>query len=407
MEKIISLLGVVIILGIAFLFSNDKRKINYKMVLTGLVMQVALALAILKVPFIESFFAMIGDGVNKLFQFTAEGTKFLFGNLMDASSSTGFIFALQILPTIIFVSAIMSVLYYYGIMQVVIKYLGAGVKKLLGTSGAETMTAVANMFVGQTEAPLFVKPYIDGMTKSEVLTMMVAGMGTISVGSMAGYAGLGISTTHLLAASIIAAPSAIIISKIMCPETEVAETAGKVEIASEKTHRTVIEAFSEGTSQGLMLALNVAAMLLTFLAFIAMLNAFLGWVGGFVGFPTLSLSWILGRIFSPIAFILGIPAKDVFFAGDLLGKKLVMNEFVSYIALADAMKANAIAARTAVIMTYALCGFANIASIGIQLAGIGGIAPKQKSQLASYGVKALIGGTLVTLLNAAIIGVIL
>jgi len=405
MERIISVFGIIVILTIAFLLSNDKKKINFKMIISGVLLDFTLAVAILKVSFIEKFFNIIGDGVNKLFQFTGEGSKFLFGDLMN-TDKVGFIFAFQILPTIVFISALMSVLYYYGVMQKVVKWLGFGVKKLLGTSGAETMTAVANIFVGQTEAPLFVKPYIPRMTKSEMLSMMVAGMGSISVGAMAGYVGLGVSATHLITASVMSAPAALVISKIMFPEKEVPETSGVVEIQSEKTHKTVIEAFSEGTSQGLMLALNVGAMLLAFLALIALVNSILGFVGGLFHFNSLSLSWILGRIFSPIAFILGIPSKEVFMAGDLLGQKLVMNEFVSYISLGEAIKNGTLSARTITIMTYALCGFANIASIGIQLGGIGGLAPERKSDLAELGVKALIGGTLVTLLNAAIIGIL-
>ena len=405
MEKIISLFGIIVILTIAFLLSNDKKKINVKMIVSGVFLDIILAVAILKVSFIEKFFNIVGECVNKLFLFTGEGSKFLFGDLMN-TDKIGFIFAFQILPTIIFISALMSVLYYYGVMQKVIKWVGFGVKKLLGTSGAETMTAVANIFVGQTEAPLFVKPYIPKMTKSEILSMMVAGMGSISVGAMAGYVGLGISAKHLITASVMSAPAALVISKIMFPEKKVPETSGNIEIESERSHRTVIEAFSEGTSQGLMLALNVGAMLLTFLSLIALINALLGFVGGFFNFNSLSLSWILGRVFSPVAFLLGIPSKEIFIAGDMLGQKLVMNEFVSYISLGEAIKNGSLSMRTITIMTYALCGFANIASIGIQLGGIGGLAPERKSDLAELGMKALIGGTLVTLLNAAIIGIL-
>lgn len=404
--RAISFLGVVFILFLAFSLSNNKKKINYKMVITGLLLDILLILAILKIPVVEGFFQLIGDGVNALFKFTSEGTKFLFGNLLNSDNTNiGFIFAFQILPTIIFISAIMSLLYHYGIMQRVIKILGIAFKKLLETSGAETMTAVANMFVGQTEAPLFIKPYIEKMTKSEIFTMMVAGMGSISVGSLAGYAALGIPAKHLIIASVISAPASIIISKIMIPESEIPETNGSVEISSEKEFKTAIEAFSAGTSQGLMLALNVGAMLLTFIAGIALINAILGYIGGLFGFSALSLSWILGRLFAPIAWILGIPNSDIIFAGDLLGQKIVLNEFISYIKLGDAF--NSLPERTGLILTYALCGFANIASIGIQIAGIGGIAPNKKTQLGELGIRALIGGTLVTLFNAALIGVLI
>jgi CNT family concentrative nucleoside transporter len=404
--KLISLLGIAFILFLAFLLSDNRKKINYKMVISGIILEVILILAILKIPVVEGFFELIGDGVNALFQFTTEGTKFLFGNLLNAGNENiGFIFALQILPTIIFISAIMSLLYYYGIMQKVVKVLGIAFKKLLGTSGAETMTAVANMFVGQTEAPLFVKPYIEKMTKSEVFTMMVSGLGSIAVGALAGYAALGIPAKHLIIASVISAPASIIISKIIIPEVETSKTAGSVEVSSEKEFKTAIEAFSAGTSQGLMLALNVGAMLLTFIAGIALVNSVLGFIGGLFGFSALNLSWILGRLFAPIAWIIGIPASDVIFAGDLLGQKIVLNEFIAYIKLSEVF--NSLPERTGIILTYALCGFANIASIGIQIAGIGGIAPNKKTQLGELGIKALIAGTLVTLFNAALIGIII
>lgn len=406
MSKLLSIAGLCIILLFSVLISNDRKSINKKMIVTGLILEFILALAVLKIPFVESFFNVIGAGVNQLFLFTGQGSSFLFGSLLD-TKKTGFIFAFQILPTIVFISAFMSILYYYNIMQTLIKYLGVAVKKLLNTSGAETMNAVANIFVGQTEAPLFVRPYIPSMTRSEITAMMIAGMGSISVGAMAGYVGLGISAKHLITASVMSAPASLIISKILYPETEKPATLGKIEITSEQKHRTVIEAFSEATSQGLSLALNVGAMLLTFLALIALVNSLLTTLGGFIGISDLNLSWILGRLFAPLAFILGIPAKEILLAGNLLGQKLVMNEFVAYISLGDAIKSGALSPRTITIMTYALCGFANISSIGIQLGGIGGLAPERKSDIAQLGIKALIGGTLVTLMNAAIIGILI
>ena len=406
MSKLLSIAGLCIILLFSVLISNDRKSINKKMIVTGLILEFILALAVLKIPFVESFFNVIGAGVNQLFLFTGQGSSFLFGSLLD-TKKTGFIFAFQILPTIVFISAFMSILYYYNIMQTLIKYLGVAVKKLLNTSGAETMNAVANIFVGQTEAPLFVRPYIPSMTRSEITAMMIAGMGSISVGAMAGYVGLGISAKHLITASVMSAPASLIISKILYPETEKPATLGKIEITSEQKHRTVIEAFSEATSQGLSLALNVGAMLLTFLALIALVNSLLTTLGGFIGISDLNLSWILGRLFAPLAFILGIPANEILLAGNLLGQKLVMNEFVAYISLGDAIKSGALSPRSITIMTYALCGFANISSIGIQLGGIGGLAPERKSDIAQLGIKALIGGTLVTLMNAAIIGILI
>lgn len=301
----------------------------------------------------------------------------------------------------------MSILYYYNIMQFVIKYLGIAMKKIFGTSGAETMNAVANIFVGQTESPLFIKPYIKNMTQSELLSMMIAGMGSISVGAMAGYVILGIQAKHLIAASVMSAPASLIISKLLIPETQIPETCNISSISSEKSHRTVIEAFSAATSQGLSLALNVGAMLLTFLAIIAFINLLLAKLGLFIGFKSLSLSWILGRVFAPLAMLLGIPIKESFIAGNILGQKLVANEFVAYISLADAIKNHVLSNRSVTLLTYAVCGFANISSIGIQIGGIGSLAENRKSDIAQLGLKALLGGTLVTLLNASIIGILI
>lgn len=406
MSKIISFFGFLIILAVCYLLSTNKKKVNFKMIATGIILQFVLAVAVLKIKFISKFFVIIGNGVNALFECTAEGSKFLFSNLVDAKVS-GFIFAFQVLPTIIFISAFMSILYYYNIMQFVIKYLGIAMKKIFGTSGAETMNAVANIFVGQTESPLFIKPYIKNMTQSELLSMMIAGMGSISVGAMAGYVILGIQAKHLIAASVMSAPASLIISKLLIPETQIPETCNISSISSEKSHRTVIEAFSAATSQGLSLALNVGAMLLTFLAIIAFINLLLAKLGLFIGFKSLSLSWILGRVFAPLAMLLGIPIKESFIAGNILGQKLVANEFVAYISLADAIKNHVLSNRSVTLLTYAVCGFANISSIGIQIGGIGSLAENRKSDIAQLGLKALLGGTLVTLLNASIIGILI
>lgn len=405
MDKVIGIIGLFILVFSAYLLSDNKKAINWRLVGTGIGLQVVFALLILKWPLGRSAFEGLSSIITKLLDFTREGSMFLFGDLINVDKA-GFVWALQVLPTIIFFSALMSVLYHLGIMQAIVSVLAKGMAKLLGTSGAETLSAVANIFVGQTEAPLVVKPYIKSMTKSELLTVMTGGMATVAGGVMAGYVAMGVNAGHLLAASIMSAPASLVIAKIMIPETETPVTKGKVETELEKTNSNVIDAAANGAAEGLSLALNVGAMLLAFVALIAMLNAMISWCGGIIGMDYLNLGWILGRLFAPVAYIMGIPAKDIIAAGDLLGQKIVLNEFVAYANLAPMIKSAALSEKTILILTYALCGFANFSSIAIQIAGIGGLAPERRHEIAKLGLKSMIGGSLAAFMTAVIAGIL-
>lgn len=405
MNRLIGLLGIIIILGIAYLLSENKKKINWRLVLVGLGLQILFALIILKIPIGRRFFEFFSKGITKILDFTSEGTVFLFGSLTDVNTF-GSIFALNVLPTIIFFSSLMAILYYLGIMQVVVRFIARIISKLLGTSGAETLSAVGNIFLGQTEAPLLVKPYINRMTKSELTAIMVGGMSTVAGGVMAGYISMGVNAGHLLAASIMAAPAGLVLAKILVPEVEEPETKNTTKISTEKTASNVVEAAANGASEGLSLALNVAAMLLAFVALIALLNYLIGLIGSLFGFPTLSLQWILGKIFSPLAFVMGVPITDISIAGSLLGEKIMINEFVAYSSLSNYITEGILQEKTVLILTYALCGFANISSIAIQIGGIGGIAPNKKSTIAKLGLKTLIGGALATCLTGTIAGIL-
>ena len=405
MNRFIGILGIIIILGLTYLLSENKKRINWKLVGIGLGLQIVFALLVLKVPFGRTFFEFVSSIMTKLIDFTNEGTSFLFGGLAD-KETYGSIFAINTLPTIIFFSALMSILYYLGIMQAVVKFIAKGITKVLGTSGAETLSAVGNIFLGQTESPLLVKPYIKNMTKSELLTIMVGGMATVPGGVMAGYIAMGVSAGHLLTASIMAAPAGLVLSKILVPEIEEPETKNSVNIETEKTASNIVEAAANGTSEGLSLALNVGAMLISFVALVALLNYVLGLAGGLFGFPELSFQWILGKIFSPLVFLMGVPASDLSAAGSLIGEKIILNEFVAFSDLSTYISSGALQEKTIVILTYALCGFANISSIAIQIGGIGGMAGEKKATIAKLGFKALLGGTLASCLTATIAGIL-
>ena len=405
MNRVIGIFGIIVLLGIAYLLSENKKKINWKLVATALGLQVAFALLILKVPAGKAFFEWISGGITSLLGFASEGTNFLFGSLTNQEIH-GNIFVFTALPTIIFFSALMGILYYLGIMQAIVKFIAKGICKLLGTSGAETLSAVGNIFLGQTEAPLLVKPYINKMTKSEITTVMIGGMATVSGGVMAGYIAMGVNAGHLLAASIMAAPAGLAFAKILVPEVEEPETKNTTDIETEKTASNVVEAAANGASDGLSLALNVGAMLLAFVALMAFLNAVLGGIGGFFGFPELSFQWILGKIFTPLAFVMGVPVTDLGTAGSLIGEKIILNEFVAYSSLSGYIGSGVLQEKTIMILTYALCGFANISSIAIQIGGIGGMAPDRKTTIAKLGFKALIGGALATCLTATIAGLL-
>lgn len=407
MNRFIGLLGIVVILGIAYLLSDNKKKINWRLVVTGLILQVIFAVLILKVPVGRKIFSGASDAITKLLDFTKEGTNFLFGPLADSSpNGVGFVWVIQILPTIIFFSALMGVLYYLGIMQFVVKIISKFICKLLGTSGSETLSAVGNIFLGQTEAPLLIKPFVKDMTKSEIMAIMIGGMATVAGGVMAGYVAMGVNAGYLLTASIMAAPAGLVLAKILVPEVEESTTKNSADIVVERTASNIVEAAANGASDGLGLALNVGAMLLAFIALLAMLNFGIGAIGGLFGYPELSFQLILGKLFSPLVYVMGVPASDVGVAGSLLGQKIILNEFVSYSELSKYIAAGTLQPKTIMILTYALCGFANFSSIAIQIAGIGGLAPEKKPLIAKLGFKALIGGALATCLTGTIAGIL-
>ncbi len=405
--RLVAAFGSVCLLGLCFAISADPRSVKIRGVATGLALQVGLALVILETQIGRDVFSIMGSGVRKFLQFTDAGSKFVFGVLADpqAMQSTfgvgkGFVFAFRALPTIVFVAAFFAVLYHLGILQMVIKAMARVMTGAMGASGAESLNAAANVFMGQTEAPLTVKPYIESMTSSEILAMMIAGLGTMSAGIIAVYVDLGISAEALLTSSVMAAPGSLMIAKIILPETEKPLTAGRSVAAVPRESVNMFDALSRGASDGMKMALNVAAMLIAFLALIAMMDYFLGLVGT-------SLSEIFGVVFAPFAFLTGVADGDVARVGDLMGTKLVANEFVGYLKLTKYVGQGELSARSASIATFALCGFANLGSIGIQIGGIGGLVPSRRQDLARMSLLALAGGTMVTLLNAAIAGVLL
>lgn len=406
MEKLISFIGIFVMVLIAYLLSEDKKNIDWRLVGTGVTIQIIFGFLFLKWEPGQKGFEFLSQGVTKLLNFTNEGTSFLFGGLMN-NDSLGFVFALNVLPTIIFFSALMAVLYYIGIMDYIIKGLATVMTKLLGTSGAESLSAAANIFVGQTEAPLVIKPFLPKMTRSELLTVMTGGMATVSGGVMAGYVLMGADPAHLIAASIMSAPASLIIAKIMVPETQEPVTKGKVEMEIESIDVNMIDAASRGAGEGLTMAMNVGAMLIAFIALIALVNAVLGFGGAFFGHPEFSLNTILSVIFMPLSFIMGVPVQDLGLAADILGQKVVINEFIAYASLGDAINSGALTDRTVVILTYALCGFANFSSIGIQVGGIGSLAPGKRHEIAKLGMRSMIGGCLAAFMTATIAGILI
>ncbi len=411
------LAGVVVILGIGWALSEKRSAIAWQTVVVGIGLQLALAILVLWVPLGQTLFDALGRGFVTLIGFTSAGSSFLFGPLADAESF-GFVFAFQVLPTIIFFAALMTCLYHLGVMQKIVEAMAWVMTRLMKVSGSESLATAANVFVGQTEAPLVVRPFIVGMTRSELFALMTGGMATIAGGVLAAYVlllgGAGpeeqaFFAKHLISASIMAAPAALVMAKLILPETEVSETVGTVRTTIERPHVNLIEAAAGGASEGLKLALNVGAMLLAFLALIALINGPLGWFGavtgleGWLGQP-LDLALILGWLFSPLAFLVGVPLDEAVTVGGLIGTKIVANEFVAYVALTET-QVN-LSERSVLIATYALCGFANFSSIAIQIGGIGGIAPARRPDLARLGLKAVLAGALVSLLNAAWAGIL-
>ena len=436
------LLGMISLIFIAFLFSKNRRAIDWKIVGLGLAFQLIIAIGVLKVEFIKDIFEFVGKLFVKVLEFTGAGSEFLFGGMID-TTSFGFIFAFQVLPTIIFFSALTSVLFYLGVIQKVVKAMAWSLSKVLKISGAESLSVAGNIFLGQTEAPLLIKAYLEKMNKSEMLLVMIGGMATVAGAVLAAYIGfLGgddvelrlFYAKHLLAASVMAAPGAIVISKILYPQTEPVNT--DVQVSQDKIGSNILDAIANGTTEGLKLAVNVGAMLLVFVAFIAMINGILGGLASFDGVTIaflnidwhftslnelianntpykegLSLEFILGYIFAPLMWLIGIANEDMALMGQLLGIKLAASEFIGYIQLADLKDAsNAIHLnyeKSIIMATYMLCGFANFASIGIQIGGIGSLAPGQRKTLSQFGIKALIGGTIASLISATIAGMII
>lgn len=442
-------LGICLVIGIAFLFSNNKKKISWRLVGIGLGIQLVLAIFVihgdtfLALPYVgwllgipKLLITWLGSAVISLLGFIVQGSEFVFGGLglpVGQEGSMGFFFAFQVLPTIIFFAALTAVLYYLGVLQMVVRGMAYIMARLLGTSGAESLSNTANVFIGQTEAPILIRPYLATMTRSELFTIMVGGMATVAGGVMASYIqmlgtalaeakGIPLATAqlqfavHLITASVMAAPASLVISKILFPETEEPQTKGTVKVEVEKDASNVIEAAANGTSQGMKLALNVGAMLIVFIAFIYLLNYVLGEVGSLVGINEylkakfghpLSMQLILGLLLQYIAIGIGVPVQDALNFGSLFGTKVVLNEFVAYIGLTDLIKSGVLTQKGLTMATFALCGFANFSSIAIQLGGIAPMAPHRKKDIASLGLKAVLGGSLVTLLTATLAGVLI
>jgi len=426
------ILGLVVLLGVAWLFSNSKKDINWRLVSIGILLQLFFAVFVILTPWGAIIFNFIGKFFVQIISFTNDGAAFVFGVLANQGTfmkafpeelhmqGVGFLFAFQVLPTIIFFSSLMTVLYHLGFMQKVVQGMAWVMAKLMKVSGAESISVAANVFIGQTEAPLVVRPYISKMTQSEILTLMIGGMATIAGGVLAAYVSLlgGADPAqqiyyakHLLSASIMAAPATMVIAKILVPEKEESLTMGTVKVEVEKTSTNVIEAAATGAADGLKLALNVGGMLLAFIALISMINwvlsgVFTDLMGITINETPISLEIVLGYVLSPIAWIIGVPWGDAVTVGSLIGQKVVLNEFIAYLNLSQIIPSGILSDKAVIISTYALCGFANFSSIAIQIGGIGGIAPDRRGDLAKYGLRAVLGGSLATFMTATIAGVL-
>ena len=381
------IIGIIFVFLVAFLISNNKKKINWKTVIIGFLIQFIFAFAALKWSVGKYILSRISLGVQSVIDYAKEGISFIFGSL----SNDGSIFAVNVLGVIIFISALVSVLYYLGVMQFVIKLIGGGLSKLLGTSKLETISSAANIFLGQTEAPLLIKPYVEKLTESELFTVMVGGLASVSGSILVGYSLLGIPIEYLVSASFMSAPAGLIISKIIIPEIREAKVNEEIEMVKDDSSN-IVDAASKGAIDGLGLVLNIAAILLAFVALIALVNGIIGLIGGLFGIDNLSLQSILGYIFAPIATIIGVPMKESVIAGSLIGQKIILNEFVAFTSLSEII--STLSPKTIAIVTFSLCGFANISSIAILIGGIGGMAPSRKHDIARLGWKAVLGGTL-------------
>ncbi|SFE36027.1 NupC/NupG family nucleoside CNT transporter [Alteribacillus iranensis] len=395
------IMGILFVLFLGFLLSQRKKFINLRVIAGGLAFQILFAFIVLKSETGRAALAGLTAGVQSVIDNANEGIAFLFGDLL-LLEGVGNVFAFQVLPIIIFFSSLIGVLYYLGIMQWFVKIIGGILSFILGTSKAESVSAAANIFVGQTEAPLVVRPYLGKMTKSELFTVMTGGLASVAGSVLFGYASLGIPLNYLLAASFMAAPAGLVMAKVMMPETEESVTTDDIKIEKDTESQNVIDAAARGASTGLQLALNVGAMLLAFIALIAVINSLLTWVGGWIGFENLTLELILGFLFAPIAFMVGVPWGEALQAGSFIGQKLVLNEFVAYASFAPQMEQ--FSERAQVIITFSLCGFANLGSMAVILGGLGSLIPSRRKELAQLGLRAIAGGALASLLSAAIAG---
>jgi concentrative nucleoside transporter, CNT family len=404
-QRLTGIFGIALILGIGVGLSRNRRAISRRVVGWGVGLQLAFAIFVLRVPLGQLIFKKLGDAVSALLAFSYAGSGFVFGELGKQHSSLGVVFAFQVLPAIIFVSALFAILYYLGVMQLVVKAFAILMNKVMGASGAESLNVAASIFMGQTEAPLTIRPFLPKMTQSELMTVMTAGMAHVSGSIMAAYIAFGIEARHLLTAVIMTAPGTIMMAKILEPETQVPETLGGVKIEIPRTDVNVVDAAARGTSEGLNLMLNVIAMLVSFIALIALTNGILGWVHGFVAWVPADLQTILGWIFRPIAFAMGVPWHDSSTIGGLLGTRMVLNEFIAYAQLGP-LKGQ-LDPLSFTIATFALCGFANVSSVGIQIGGIGALVPERKHDLARLGFRAMIAGTLANFLSATLAGMLL
>ncbi|HGY4643184.1 NupC/NupG family nucleoside CNT transporter [Providencia stuartii] len=415
-----SLVGMAVLIGIAVLFSSNRRAIKLRTVGGAFLIQIVIGAFVLYVPAGRNVLQGMSDGVSKVISYGQDGMNFIFGGLVsdkmfELFGGGGFIFALRVLPIIVFFSSLIAVLYYLGIMQLVIKILGGGLQKVLGTSRTESLSATANIFVGQTEAPLVVRPYISTMTNSELFAVMCGGLASVAGSVLAGYAQMGVPMEYLIAASFMAAPGGLLFAKLLVPETEKAyDNVNATElIAEDERPANIIDAAASGAASGMQLALNVGAMLLAFIALIALINGILGGIGGWFDYPELSLELILGWLFAPIAYLIGVPWSEATIAGSFIGQKIVVNEFVAFMNFGEYMKADAdvlaagkqvLSDHTKAIISFALCGFANLSSVAILLGGLGGMAPNRRGDVARLGMKAVLAGTLSNLMSATIAG---
>lgn len=405
MNVIWGLIGIVVILLIGYILSNNRKAISVRTVFGGLAIQLLFGFMVLQWNVGRMVLEQVTHFVQKIMDFANAGILFLFGSLGDPTQNTGFVFAFRVLPILIFLSSVIAVLYYLGIMQWVVRIIGGALSRLLGTSQSESLSATANIFLGQTEAPLVIRPYMPRLTKSELFAVMVGGLASVSGSTLFGYAALGVPLKYLLAASVMAAPAGLIMAKLLFPETDEPEVHTKHEETDEDRDSkpaNVIDAAARGAADGLSLALNVGAMLIAFIAIIALLNGIVGGIGGLFGAPELSLELILGYVFSPLAFVIGVPWNEAITAGSFIGQKLILNEFVAFTDFAPQM--GKLSEKTTAMITFALCGFANLSSVAILLGGLGGMAPTRRGDIAKFGIRSIIAATLANLLSAAIAG---